>query len=222
MNRYIVKVLHTEYLTHNVKRFVVEKPANYTFVSGQATEVSINTPELKNELRPFTFTSLAGDDYLEFIIKIYTGHGGITEKMALIKADDELIVHDVFGSIAYQGAGIFIAAGAGITPFISIFRDLKGNNNLAGNTLLFANRTAGDVILESELEALLGANFINVIQMPFSANDSEKFITQKLLAEHLTSASQFFYICGPDKFNNAVTGYLKNLGISETQIVLEQ
>jgi hypothetical protein len=48
-------------------------------VSGQATDVSINTPNLKNEKRPFTFTSLNDNDYLEFIIKIYDSNDGVTE-----------------------------------------------------------------------------------------------------------------------------------------------
>jgi hypothetical protein len=44
-------------------RFKVQKPEGYTFVSGQATDVSINTPNQKTK-RPFTFTSLNDNDYL--------------------------------------------------------------------------------------------------------------------------------------------------------------
>jgi ferredoxin-NADP reductase len=61
---YIVKVLKTDFVTHNVKRFAVEKPAGYTFIPGQATEISINKATLQNVLRPFTFTSLPETDHL--------------------------------------------------------------------------------------------------------------------------------------------------------------
>jgi len=47
--------------------------------------------------------------------------------LKLVK-EDELILHDVFGAISYMGEGVFIAGGAGITPFISIFRYLKLKN----------------------------------------------------------------------------------------------
>lgn len=124
MNAQIVKVLKTDSLTHNVKRFVVEKPRGYTFIPGQATEVSINQKSLEMELRPFTFTSLPNDNHLEFIIKIYVDHNGMTEKLNHVVEGDELLVHEVFGTIRYEGPGLFIAAGAGITPFISIFRQL--------------------------------------------------------------------------------------------------
>jgi ferredoxin-NADP reductase len=44
MEGHIVKILNIDKVTHNVKRFQVEKPAGYLFVPGQATEVSINIP----------------------------------------------------------------------------------------------------------------------------------------------------------------------------------
>ena len=122
MEKHIVKVLTTELVTHNVKRFTLQKPQNYSFTSGQATDVSINKPGLEEEVRPFTFTCLNSDDHLEFTIKTYTDHDGVTNKLRGINAGDELIVHEVYGAITYKGPGIFIAGGAGITPFISIPR----------------------------------------------------------------------------------------------------
>ena len=58
MKNHIVKIISVENVTHDVKRFTIQKPAGYKFTPGQATEVSINTFALKNEKRPFTFTSL--------------------------------------------------------------------------------------------------------------------------------------------------------------------
>ena len=135
-------------VTHDVKRFRVEKPEGYSFIPGQATEVSINTPELKDEKRPFTFTCLNREPYLEFTIKIYPSHNGITNELGKLNPGAELIIRDVWGAISYKGKGVFIAGGAGITPFISIFRDLRTKNEISGNTLIFANKTKADIILE--------------------------------------------------------------------------
>jgi hypothetical protein len=52
--------------------------------SGQATDVSINT-NLKTKKRPFTFTSLNDNDYLEFIIKIYDSNDGVTRELGKSK-----------------------------------------------------------------------------------------------------------------------------------------
>ncbi|MEO6632638.1 MAG: FAD-binding oxidoreductase [Mucilaginibacter sp.] len=215
MEKPLVKVLETGFVTHNVKTFKVEKPAGYTYVSGQATDVSINKPGLEDELRPFTFTSVNGDDHLEFTIKIYKGHNGITEKLADINTGDELIIHEVFGTIAFHQPGLFIAGGAGITPFISILRQLKTDGKLTGNTLLFANHTPADIILKDELTEILGENFINVIKVPYG-----EVIDAEMLKVHAGKHANY-YICGPDKFTVDVIDILKDFGVAEEQIIFE-
>lgn len=221
MEKHIVKVLKTEYVTHNVRRFTVEKPAGYGFVSGQATDVAINKPGLGDELRPFTFTCVNTDGHLEFTIKIYKGHNGITEKLADINAGDELIVHEVFGAIHYKGPGLFIAGGAGVTPFISILRQLKIQGQLAGNTLLFANKTEADIILKDELDEMLGENFINVLSDPKTGQPG-RHIDKDVLKKHTGDSHRYYYSCGPDEFVAAMVDHLVALGISRENIVTEE
>ena len=134
MEKHIVKVLSTTFVTHNVKRFTLERPEGYQFTSGQATDVSINKPGMEDDLHPFTFTSLNTDEHLEFTIKTYPERNGMTQKLLDINAGDEFIVHEVFGAITYRGPGIFIAGGAGITPFIAILRQLYKDGKLVARS----------------------------------------------------------------------------------------
>ena len=69
-----------EFITHNVLRLVTEKPVNYTYTPGQATEISLDRKGFRDEKRPFTFTSLPEDPELEFTIKVYPAHRGVTEQ----------------------------------------------------------------------------------------------------------------------------------------------
>ena len=163
MESHIVKIKSIGKVTHDVVRIVIEKPAGYTFTSGQATEVAINKKEWKEEKRPFTFTSLPWDDHLEFTIKTYPQRKGVTNEILKLKAGDELIIHDVWGAISYKGEGIFIAGGAGITPFLSIFRYLKSKIKINNNLLIFANKTKADIIHEEEFKSSLGNAFINIL-----------------------------------------------------------
>jgi len=222
MEEHIVRILSIEQLTHNVKRFRFEKPEGYSFIPGQATDVSINTPELKNEKRPFTFTCLNSTDYLEFTIKIYTDHNGITNELGKIKPGDELIIRDVWGDIAYNGIGMFIAGGAGITPFISILRDLEQKNLVDGNILIFANKTQNDIILESELSHLLGKSFVNILSGEKIAGYSYGFITDKFLKKYISPKTEKYYLCGPPPMMEAIIKHLSDLGISESQITMEK
>ncbi len=221
MEKHIVKVLKTEFVTHNVKRFTVEKPAGYSFTPGQATDVSINKSGLENELRPFTFTCLDDADYLEFTIKIYTDHDGVTSKLLNVNEGDELILHEVFGAINYKGPGLFIAGGAGLTPFIAILRKLKQQNKLAGNILLFANRTEDDIIIKDELNAMLGNNHIDIISKPLDGKPG-RLIDTELLKHYVGDNLEYYYVCGPDKFTASMVDDLEKLGISKERIVIEE
>lgn len=221
MERHIVKVLATEYLTHNVKRFVTEKPAGYNYTPGQATDISINIPGLETELRSFTFTSSVNADYLEFIIKIYKGHDGVTEKLADVVPGDELILHEVFGAIEYKGPGIFIAGGAGITPFIAIFRQLHATGVSPHNALLFANHTSSDIILKDELKGILRNRYIDVIRKPLPG-EPQNVLDKQLIASYRDSQVAYYYICGPDQFTADMIGILHELNIADQYIVFEQ
>lgn len=221
MESHVVKVKDVTKVTHDVLGIKVEKPVGYNFVPGQATEVAINDPQWQNEKRPFTFTNLPEDDHLEFTIKTYPQHKGVTNRLLELKAGDELILHDVWGAIHYKGKGLFIAGGAGITPFISIFRYLKSKNEVEGNRLLFANKTKKDIILESWFKSILKDNFINVLSDEEGEGYKKGFITQDVLKEMRIMADDHIYLCGPPPMMESIQKSLNALGHSEKSVVME-
>ncbi len=221
MKENIVKIKAIEKLTHDVKKFTIEEPEGYSFTPGQATEVSINTPELENEKRPFTFTNLTSDPFLELTVKIYHSHNGITKEFDQLKTDDELIIGDAWGAIEYKGQGVFIAGGAGITPFIAILRDLQTQNKLSGNQLIFANKTKSDIILEKEFQYLLGNNFINILSDEKAEGYAHGMIDAGFLQKHISDFNTNFYVCGPPPMVEALKKQLKSLGADQNSIVME-
>ena len=222
MEEHIVKILKTEKVTHDVKRFQVQKPEGYSFTPGQATEASINTPELKDEKRPFTFTSLNDEAELEFTIKIYKERDSVTKALDELKVGDEIIIHDVWGAIHYKGPGVFIAGGAGVTPFIAIFRQLYKNNKIEGNRLIFSNKTEKDIILKDEFEKMLGSNFYNTLTREKSDKYDNRRIDESFLKEQVKDFNQNFYVCGPDKFVQDIQTILSKLGASPESVVFEE
>jgi ferredoxin-NADP reductase len=221
MEEYIVKITNIDTVTHDVKRFQVEKPLGYSFIPGQATEVSINTPEFRDKRNPFTFTCLNSEPYLEFTIKIYPSHNGVTNELGKLMPGAELIIRDVWGAISYKGKGVFIAGGAGITPFIAIFRDLEARNEIEGNTLLFANKTKADIILEQEFRKMLGNAFINVLSDEKADGFFYGMINKDMLKASITDFNKRFYVCGPPPMMDAVLKQLTELGVGENSVTLE-
>jgi ferredoxin-NADP reductase len=221
MEQHIVRIKSIEKLTHDVIRVVAEKPPAYHFTPGQATEVAINKAGWQEEKRPFTFTCLPDQDYIEFTIKIYPSHQGVTNRLLQLKEGDELILHEVFGDIAYKGEGVFIAGGAGITPFIAIFRHLQSQNKVANNTLIFANKTRADIILEAEFKHLLGDHFINILSDEKLDGYGHGFITEDFLRSSITGLNPYMYVCGPPPMMDAVEKILSGLGVAEKFIIKE-
>src|SRR5581483_11658454 len=222
MEKHIVRVLNTRLVTHNVKQFDIEKPAGYTFIPGQATDVSLNRPGLEDDLHPFTFTSLNNWDNLQFTIKMYTDHDGMTNKLQDVNVGDELIIHEVFGAINYKGPGLFVAGGAGVTPFIAILRQLHEDGELSECKLLFANKSVDDIILRDEFETMLGDNFINILDKSKDPKFLEGHIDKELLKKYTPDNVKYYYVCGPDKFVEDMVKYLTELGKDRSQIVIEE
>src|SRR3954465_9778940 len=190
---HIVKINSIRQVTHDVRSYRFAKPDGYTFIPGQATEVSINKSGWTEQKRPFTFTSLNQWSELEFTIKSYNDHDGVTHQLGMLQAGDELIVRDVWGAIAYQGEGYFIAGGAGITPFIAILRQLHADKKIGGNQLYFSNKTVSDIILHDELDLMLGKNAHYIITGEDSPKYGKGYIDRELLKREIKNFKKPFY-----------------------------
>ncbi len=218
----IVKIISIQEVAHNVRRFRLEKPAGYTFIPGQATQISINKPLWRDEKRPFTFTSLKEDPYLEFTIKRYPDHHGVTDQLHQLAPGDELVLRDVWGAIEYKGPGYFIAGGAGITPFLAILHQLHKEEKLQGNTLFFSNKTSADVIDEQELRTMLGGNVEFILTNGSGEGYTKGTIDEAFLKQRVKDFGRHFYICGPEPMILVLSGILTGLGALPDAVVFEK
>jgi ferredoxin-NADP reductase len=221
MEKHVVKIKSIEKITHDVLQIVAEKPTSLAFTPGQATEVSINKPEWKDERRPFTFTCLPSSNFVQFTIKTYPTHKAVTNELLHLHKGDELILHEVFGAIQYKGEGVFIAGGAGVTPFISILRYLQSQHKIKNNKLIFANKTKADIILEDEFKRILGHHFINILSDEEIAGYAHGFITEEFLKSYISDRSLYIYVCGPPPMMDALEKIFAKLHVDEERIIKE-
>lgn len=218
----IVKVISTEYVTHDVKRFRLEKPEGYVYEPGQATELSVNKAGWEDKRSPFTFTSLTDAPYLEFTIKIYPERQGVTNELSKLVAGDELVLRESWGAIEYKGPGYFIAGGAGITPFLAIFRQLSREGKAVENKLFYSNKTDKDIILTDELRSILGENAHFTISRQKDSLHDQRRIDEAFLKAEVDDFKKHFYICGPDPMVLAIAETLEKLGANADSLVFEQ
>lgn len=208
-------------LTHDVVRIVTDKPAGYRYVPGQATDVAVDRAGWREEERSFTFTSLNAEAHLEFVIKVYDDHDGVTRQIGTLEAGERLLIGDPWGAIQYKGRGVFIAGGAGITPFIAILRALKSSGELGGNRLIFSNKTERDIILRQEFEAAEGLECLFTVTDQPESPLARGLVDREFLKTHVADFGQSFYVCGPPGMVDAVTADLKALGAKPDAVVIE-
>ena len=216
-----VKIQAIDQVTHDVKQFRVEKPEGYSFTPGHATEVSINKEGWKDEKRPFTFTSLNEDDFLEFTIKIYPDHDGVTEQLDKLKPGDEFIIRDTWGAIEYKGPGYIIAGGAGITPYIAMLRDLDKKGKSDGIHLIYSNKTDRDIILKEELDRILNRHTTYVITDQEDTNYTRGYLNKEFLKDHIRDLETRFYVCGPPEMTEQISDILEDLGAHTDSVQLD-
>ncbi|MCH8474025.1 MAG: hypothetical protein LAT55_02230 [Opitutales bacterium] len=217
-----IKIQTIEDLNHNVRRIVTDKPGGYDFQPGQATEVAINKEGMEEEKRPFTFTSLPGDNHLEFTIKIYPSHEGVTDAIDDLKEGDELLIDEPWGAITFKGKGTFIAGGAGLTPMLAILRDQARQQNDAVRLLIFSNQKEKDLFLKEELEEITNHNLLLTFTKELVEGAENDRVDKEFLEEHIDSFDQFFYVCGPPKMVESITNNLQELGANPDKIVSEE
>jgi ferredoxin-NADP reductase len=220
-----VKILNIRQETHNVRSYRVERPSGYSFEPGQATELSLDEAGYTDKRHPFTFTSLPGDDFLEFTIKSYfaTGGDGMTERLFHYERGQYLILRDPWGTITYTGPGTFIGGGAGVTPFIAILRDLDRKGEMAGNRLIASHRKAEDIILRREFEAMSGLGCLwTVTDDKDAAGVGHDRIDEAFLKQHLPDFTGRFYLCGPDDMVSQLRTTLESLGARTESLTWEK
>ena len=215
-------LLMKEFVTHDVLRFILFRPEGFTFEPGQGVDLAIDADGWREQSRPFTPTSSTLAGVLEFTIKIYPEHAGMTRELAGLQPGAALTISDPWGTISYHGPGVFIAGGAGITPFLAIMRYLRDEGRLPGHGLIFANKTVADVICEQELRAAFGAQAHFLVDRDASPGFEAGYVDEELLKRRIEDWNQHFYVCGPPPFNDAVMQTLRRLGAQPDALVFEQ
>lgn len=217
-----ITIQKIEPLNYNVRRFVTDKPDDYNFKPGQATLVAIDREGMRGEKHPFTFTSLPDVDHLEFTIKIYPEHEGLTAELDHLEAGDTLLIEDPWGAITFQGPGTFLAGGAGLTPFLAILRNQSRKENSSGNKLIFSNHSERDLFLKEELEEYTDGNLLLTFTKEEVRGAEHSRIDLPFLKEHTEDSGQPFYVCGPPELVESISGDLKKMGVASDNIVTEE
>lgn len=209
-------------ITHDTVRLEFERPQGFDFVPGQATHWGLDVPGLEDAGNPFTITSLPDEDRLEFVIKVYDvasnpDHDGVTQRIGKLQPGERVFVDAPSGDIHDAGPGVFVAGGAGITPFIPILKGRARRRAVDGCTLIYSNKREADIILRQTWDAMDELNTIYVNTEGEAAGRIDAgFIDEMVGFENR------FYVCGPPSMMQTVVADLRAYGVADDKIIVEK
>lgn len=116
-----------------------------------------------------------------------------------------------------------LVGGSGITPFLSMAREIVHGKADYDLTILFGSNTEEEIFLRDELEACAcdRVKIIHVLSGDCPSWKGEKgFINAEIIKKYAPEDAAFF-VCGPQVMYDFVRGELEKLGVPQRRIRLE-
>ena len=122
---------------------------------------------------------------------------------------------------------VFLAGGSGVTPFMSMIREVAGRGLSRRIHLIYGSQNPDDVIFVAELKAITEKHqniscSLVMSNPPNGYRGLTGFITAELMKKILGDVSaKTFYLCGPDAMYAFCLNELEKLGIPKRKIRTE-
>lgn len=200
----------------------------FRFLPGQFQFLRIHGGDVPVEEHPFSIASSpTRPGWISLTIK---ESGDFTGRIGRVRPGVRATVHGPFGRFSHtlypdEDQLVFVAAGVGITPFMSMLRYMRDRRESRSVLLVYANRGPGDVVFGDELGAIEALGFprlkvIHVLSDPPASWEGE---IGRLDAERLAGlcegvAGRAFYLCCPPPMTAALTRGLRRRGVSPRRI----
>ncbi len=206
----------------------------FSFKAGQYITVKkeINGAEVR---RAYSICSSPKSGILKVAVKAVENGTFSTYATTKLQVGDTLDVHPPEGKFVLSSETgkhyVGFAAGSGITPIMSMIKEVIENEANATFTLVYGNKTPADTIFKNELDGLQN-DFPNNFNLHYvysreridgskqgRIDDSIANYYLKNVYGNRTFESAF--LCGPEEMIHNVSDILKNCGFSEDRILFE-
>lgn len=211
-------------------RFHARRFDGFRFEPGQFAWIKVGKSPFAVTWHPFSISSSA-EKSGQVALSIKAA-GDFTRTISYFEPGTPVYLngpHGAFSMDRYDGPGfVFIGAGVGITPLLSMIRTMADRNDLRPCYLFFGNREWESVAFREEIEDLgnkLNLEVVHVLSRPPEGWEGEEGrIGEAVLARHLPARYQNlqYFICGPEPLMDAAEDALAELGVPKRRIHSER
>jgi len=226
VRKYKYKVVEVVVEGGNVTHLIMEplgltmsyKPGQFVFIRILDSDVK----GISNEWHPFSISSSPKDDKLRLSIKAL---GDYTTDLVNLKAGVVAEIEGAYGKFTYTNVKnknqIWVGAGIGITPFLSMAKDLPNTDYKID--LYYSVRTASELMDWRKLNELAVFKKPDFKIYPYVADQQEGFLSVAYIAEHSGDLRhKDIFICGPPPMMAGMRKQFKDAGVPGTSIHTEE
>ncbi len=206
----------TQILMSPVEEAMPYKPGQFVFV-----RFTGGGPKISREWHPFSISSAPSDKSLELSIK---GLGDYTNELAHLQTGATAEVEGAYGRFSYTNYAcknqIWIAGGIGITPFLSMLKELPSEGYKVD--LYYAVKTTSEFI-DSEKLAQHAHARKDVRIIPHVGEREAGHLDIDYIEKYSGDLrGREFYLCGPPPMMQGLRKQLRARGIPATSIHSEE
>ena len=239
-----VDLYHPKVLNLRVSEIIEETPLTRTlrmvsetgylppFQAGQYVNLFVETQGVRSS-RPYSIASPPSQRaYYDLTVKAVPNGFVSLYLLEDVKVGDHLSSTGPMGGffhnpLSHSNEVVYLAGGSGITPMMSMIREVTDRGLKRQMHLFYGSRNPDDIIYKEELERL--ASMHENLTVDFVISEPEDgyqgltgFINGRLLRERLGElGKKTFFLCGPEAMYKFCRKELEGLGLRRKQIRVE-
>ncbi|MCX6701675.1 MAG: ferric reductase-like transmembrane domain-containing protein [Candidatus Zambryskibacteria bacterium] len=194
------------------------------FLPGQFVFLRFDNNGILSESHPFSITSCTDDDNLSLGIKTL---GDYTSMVYLLKPGAICLIEGPFGAFSYTKSNskrqIWIAGGIGITPFLSMARQInsgKVDKNYKID-LYYSVKNSNEAVFSDELAEISKQNDNFKFYQHFSEKDG-RISANSVVKNNSDIHNVEIFLCGPSEFMRSLRSQFVKLGFDNSKIYSEE
>lgn len=207
---------------------------SFEYTSGQylTLRADINGEDIR---RSYSLCSAPHESQWRVAVKKVPGGRFSTFAMDVLQEGDTLEVMAPAGNFSLKEEGpsyVMIAAGSGITPILSLTKDILEKQPEADVLLFYGNKTSDQIIFKEELEALKNVHLerLQLYYILSQEHQESPWFNGRIDGEKVgqyakvffdTQAVTEYFICGPEAMIWSAKEKLEALGVQEDRIRFE-
>lgn len=194
--------------------FVLSFRRDFVFIPGQVVAITTTSAIAP---RMYSIASGTRDENTSILYTLKPG-GELTPNLSVLKAGDEILVSDPSGNFyGIAGPSVWIAAGTGIAPFVSMWRSGLTKDKM----LIHGGRFLHSFYFENEFNTALGKKYIRCCSRETGEGIYHGRLTRWLLQQPVLWPDKKYYLCGSAEMVVETRDLLIEKGISYQNILAE-